>query len=65
VVKLFCNENGYFSSFYMLSSLLFPPIVVSITYVYIVSCPVLRCHVILLLDSGCSHSVVLFVLTTV
>jgi hypothetical protein len=40
VVKLFCNENGYFSSSYVLSYLLFPLIFVSFTYVCVVSCPV-------------------------
>jgi hypothetical protein len=65
IAKLFCNENGYFSVFYVLSYLLFPLIFVSFACVYVVSCPVYGCHVFLLLDSGCSHSVVQFVLTTV
>jgi hypothetical protein len=86
VVKLFCNENGYFGGFYV-SYLLFPQFVF-LFYLHvccIVSCigvprvlairqrlfPICgssctnHCLISSLLDSGCSHSVVIFVLTTV
>jgi hypothetical protein len=37
VVNLFCNENDYFSRVLLLSYLSFPQMLVSFTYMYVVS----------------------------
>jgi hypothetical protein len=58
VVKLFCNESIYFNVFYYY--LLFPKILISFPYVYVVLCvSCIGYHVFLLLGSGCSPTVVL------
>jgi hypothetical protein len=64
VVILFCNENGYFSGF--LCVVLFV-IFSNFGFFYfsdVASCPVWGCHIFLRLYNGCTHSEVLFILTT-